>query len=397
MFLMFWSINAAHAQQFTEELFNKLPKPYQYKLLKAETFNKKGQSFLEKGGSAPDAKTLADTTLSEKEEEKIDIFYINRIKATYCFRDANGITYNVLDKFIKEFWGKFKGNRESLAILIKVENAAYDTLLFADGLRANAERELMLIDKVPLVSKAEVLEAKALFKLEKVLYAYLNWPEEPNIPWLFSDDKTNPKNLNAEIQLSSIQLEEFDSYPTDTVPRATSIYGLLHISENQVDSFNNFLRAKYPTKAESYLIDFKKLDEAVIDSLHKKWREYSFGGKLGADTAQSKMFSNINKNVTLDKNMRIDPATQTNVGFYYKVQIAASRLKMPDQEIKNAYSGPEKVIETFEENRFKYSIGSFKHYKDAHIFLDSISVKGAFVIAYYNGKRIKITTEMATP
>jgi len=109
------------------------------------------------------------------------------------------------------------------------------------------------------------------------------------------------------------------------------------------------------------------------------------------------MFSNINKNVTLDKNMRIDPATQTNVGFYYKVQIAASRLKMPDQEIKNAYSGPEKVIETFEENRFKYSIGSFKHYKDAHIFLDSISVKGAFVIAYYNGKRIKITTEMATP
>jgi hypothetical protein len=393
VFLIFWNIPTAFPQQFTDELIAKLPKPYQYKILKAETFTKKGVSFLEKGGKAPSEQTLADTTLSEKEEEKIDNYYINRIKAAYCFRDANGITYGVLDKFIKEFWDKFKGDKETLGILIKIENAAYDSLLMADALRAKAEKEEMLIDKVPLVSHAEIIETKALFKLEKVLFAYMNWPDEPNIPWLFSEDKTNPRNLNAEkeIQLSSIQLEELDSYPYDTVPRATSIYSLLQISTNQIDSFNTFLRTKYPTKAESYLIDFRKLNESVIDSLHKKWREYSFGGKLGADTVQSKLFAGINsKKSSNDED-------QSSKGFSYKVQIAASRLKISNDEIKKIYSEKEKVTESFEDNRYKYTIGSFKHYKEAHVFLSSINVKGAFVIAYYNGKRIKITTDMVEP
>lgn len=398
--LLFEGINPVFSQPFTDELFSKLPKPFQYKILKAETFHKKGATFLEKGGTEPDAKTLADTTLSEKEEEKIDNYYINRIKASYCFRDANDLTYNVLNKFIRDFWEKFKGDKESLSLLIKIENTAYDSLIVADGLRAKAEKEEMLIDKVPLVCKAEALENKALFKLQKVLFAYMNWPQEPNIPWLFSDDNINPRSLNAdkEILLSSIQLEEIDSYPGDTVPRAKSIYGLLQISEDQIDNFNNFLKAKYPTKAESYLIDFKQLNESVIDSLHKKWREYSFGGKLGVDSAEFKMFAGINaapKAPVSDNAATADP--QFTKGFFYKIQIAASRLKISGDEMKNIYTGNEKIIETFEENRYKYAIGSFKHYKDAHVFMDSVNVKGAFVIAYYNGKRIKITTEMAKP
>lgn len=400
VFLIFGSISTVFSQQFTDELIAKLPKQYQYKILKAETFTKKGMSFLEKGGEAPSEQTLADTTLSEKEEDKIDNYYINRIKATYCFRDANGIMYNVLDKFIREFWEKFKGDKESLGILIKIENAAYDSLLMADGLRAKAENEEMLIDKVPLVAHAEIIEAKAIFKLEKVLYAYMNWPAEPNIPWLFSEDKTNPKTLEAdkEIQLSSIQLEQLDANPYDTVPRATSIYNLLQISESQIDSFNTFLKTKYPTKAESYLIDFRKLNESVIDSLHKKWREYSFGGKLGADTAQTALFAGINKTSSSDANpsKSSDDQNQSR-GFYYKVQIAASRLKMSNEEVKKLFSGKEKVTESFEDNRFKYTIGSFKHYKEAHTLLESVDVKGAFVIAYYNGKRIKITTDMVEP
>ncbi len=53
MFLIFWNIPTAFPQQFTDELIAKLPKQYQYKILKAETFTKKGVSFLEKGGKAP--------------------------------------------------------------------------------------------------------------------------------------------------------------------------------------------------------------------------------------------------------------------------------------------------------------------------------------------------------
>lgn len=385
------------SQPFTDELFSKLPKPSQYKILKAETFRKKGTSFLEKGGTAPSLKMLEDTTLSEQENDKIDNYYINRIKASYCFRDANELSYHVLNKYIQEFWQKFKGDKESLSILIKIENTAYDSLLIADGLRAQAEKEEMLIDKVPLVSKAEIIENKALFKLQKVLFAYMNWPEETNIPWLFSDDVINPRGINAdkEIQLSSIQLEDIDSYPGDSLPRARSIYSLLHISDDEVDKFNNFLKAKYPTKAESYLIDFRKLNESVIDSLHKKWREYSFNGKLGVDSTESKLFASVNATPSAGSSSALD--NQSTKGFHYKIQIAASRLKIAGDELRKLYTGSEKIIETFEDNRYKYAIGSFKHYKDAHVFLDDINVKGAFVVAYYNGKRIKITTEMANP
>jgi hypothetical protein len=426
LFLTCWSISPVFSQQFTDELMTKLPKPYQYKILKAETFNKKGKAFLEKGGPVPDSLTLADSTLSKTEEKTIDEYYINRIKAAYCFRDANGLLYGVLDKFIKEFWKKFQGDKKPLEILIKIENAAYDSLIRADGLREKAEKELYLSDKVPLVSTAEVIENKALFRLEKVLYAYLNWPEQLNVAWLFSDDKSDPRipSSEKEIQLSSIQLD-LDSAKKDTVHKATSIYSLLHISENQVDNFNDFLKAKYPTKAENYLIDFQELNKNVIDSLHKKWQKYSFGEQLGSDTVQSKVFSNINitsnnavtseqsivqshnnvstqtpskQNATLSvpsgyqKSPKIEiPETR---GFLYKVQISASRLRIPMQELRKIYPGQENITESFEDNWYKYTIGTFKFYHDARIFRDSIEVKGAFVIAYFNGKRIKISSEM---
>lgn len=416
MFLTLWNIGVSYSQDFTEELMVRLPKPYQYKLLKAETFNKKGVSFLEKAGSAPDSALLADTTLSEKEEEQIDNYYINRIKAAYCFRDANGLVYGVADKFIKEFWKKFKGDKKPLEILIRIENAAYDSLIRADGLREKAEQQSFLIDKVPLVTTAEVIEGKALFRLEKVLYAYMNWPEQLNVAWLFSEDKTDPRLVKADsaVMLSSIQLD-MDTTKKEFVSKASSIYSLMHISDNQIDKFNEFLKTQYPTKAERYLIDFQKLNQNVIDSLHRKWQEYSFGGKLGTDTVQSKVFPNIatpqtankpadiaEKNIVKHGNQIPDQQAESvtnnkspdEKGFLYKVQIAASRRKMKAQEIKGIYSGADLITESYEDNWYKYTIGKFGLYNEAKSYKNTVKVKGAFVIAYFNGKRIKITTEM---
>jgi len=411
LFLFLGNVIPIYSQPFTDELINKLPRIDQYKFLKAETFNKKGKAFLEKGGIKPDSATLSDTTLSEKEEEKIDNYYINRIKASYCFRDANGLLYYVLDKYIKAFWKKNKENKKSLDIFVKIENAAYDSLIRADKLREMAEKESAIADKIPLVSTAEAMEGKALFRLEKVLFVYVNWPEPANIPWLFSDDKINPRipEMEKEVLLSSIQLD-LDSTKKDTAHRATSIYNLMHISENQIDNFNEFLKTKYPDKTEAYLIDFQKLHSNVIDSLHRKWEEYSFGQKIDADNDKSSLFSTVrppdktvksSQHVADRVNLKLTTETNTNEfdasGFVYKVQLSACRIKLQMNELSKVYPDLENIVESFEDNWFKYTAGSFKSYQQAKDFKVTLKVKGAFVIAYYNNKRIKITTDMIKP
>jgi hypothetical protein len=47
-------------------------------------------------------------------------------------------------------------------------------------------------------------------------------------------------------------------------------------------------------------------------------------------------------------------------------------------------------MELNEDNWYKYAIGEFPTYADAKRLKDNLNVPGAFVIAYLNGKRIKI-------
>jgi hypothetical protein len=83
--------------------------------------------------------------------------------------------------------------------------------------------------------------------------------------------------------------------------------------------------------------------------------------------------------------------SETAKGFLFKVQIAASRVQLNENVLNSIYKGNEKISETFEDNWYKYTIGTFDTYKQARQLRDNTSVKGVFVVAYLNGKRIKIT------
>jgi hypothetical protein len=48
-----------------------------------------------------------------------------------------------------------------------------------------------------------------------------------------------------------------------------------------------------------------------------------------------------------------------------------------------------------EENWYKYAIGEYSTYNAARQLRDQSNIPGVFVIAYYNGKRIKITPAIA--
>jgi hypothetical protein len=281
------------SQEITDELKAKLPKSEQYKIMKAETFKEKGKTFLDNEGNLPDDFKIDNPTPTKEEQKKLDNFYDNRIKASYCFRTANGLIYEVVEKYIKGFWDKFSGDKRSLEGVLKIQKAAYDTLVFADNLRAKAESSPYVDVTIPLVSKAEKMEQQALFKLEKVLLIYMYWPEKPNMEWLASNSTTVPKNFTEDKTLSKIEPAKKDS-----LHKASNIYGLMHISENQVDKFNEFLKEKHPDKVQNYLIDFQGLYESVIDSLHKEWHKYLYSGSVSQDTLTLLMKSYLNPNAT---------------------------------------------------------------------------------------------------
>ncbi len=384
--LLFFISKYAYSQSFTDALRLKLPKTDQYKIIKAQTFYTQGKSYLLQAQEFADSIHLKENlNTSHVNLTDLNEYYSGRIKASYCFRNSNGLLFGVLDKHIKEFWKKHPEEKMSLDMILKMENAAYDSLELGDKLRARAERKYSMEDKIPLVTQAENTEEKALFTLDKVLYIYLNWPTQPNMAWLYSDNTADPYQINQQnvIPLSSIQLDTI-TILKDTIHKATSIYALMHISENQIDNFNEFLKARHPDKMESYLIDFQKLYDIAIDSLHREWRKYLTSGIVAPDTLKPALSPN-DTNITPGVN-----------DFRYKLQIAASRVKIGYNELQKQYSGNEKISELYEDNWFKYTIGSYQTYNDPRTFRDEwkSKVQGIFVIAYYNGKRIKITTSL---
>jgi hypothetical protein len=82
-------------------------------------------------------------------------------------------------------------------------------------------------------------------------------------------------------------------------------------------------------------------------------------------------------------------------GFIFRVQIVACRVPLDKKTLRGIYNGPLEILELNEDNWYKYAIGEFTTYKAARQLRDQSNIPGVFVIAYLNGKRIKITPGIA--
>lgn len=74
----------------------------------------------------------------------------------------------------------------------------------------------------------------------------------------------------------------------------------------------------------------------------------------------------------------------------YKVQVAAAKNAISEENIKNIYTGSLEIGEIQEEGWYKYSIGSYTSYEDAASLRDVSGVSDAFVVAYINGRKLDL-------
>jgi len=84
--------------------------------------------------------------------------------------------------------------------------------------------------------------------------------------------------------------------------------------------------------------------------------------------------------------------TSDNSGIIiFKVQIAASRHKLSDIKLQNIYPDLDKISMIEEDGWFKYSLIAGINYNNANTIKKQIQVKGAFVVAYKDGKKLKLS------
>ena len=80
-------------------------------------------------------------------------------------------------------------------------------------------------------------------------------------------------------------------------------------------------------------------------------------------------------------------------GIYYRVQLAATSRFSDASKTFSAYNLSRPVLVERHNGLYKYTVGSFSTYSQASDFRSTVlsgGVKGAFVVAYRNGKRINV-------
>lgn len=74
----------------------------------------------------------------------------------------------------------------------------------------------------------------------------------------------------------------------------------------------------------------------------------------------------------------------------YKIQVMASRRLATQQELEQKYKGNFQVEKAFEDEWYKYTIGEYKSFNEAHKVLKETNVSDSFIAAYLNNKRVYI-------
>ena len=87
----------------------------------------------------------------------------------------------------------------------------------------------------------------------------------------------------------------------------------------------------------------------------------------------------------------------------YRIQVAASRVKLPDAHLNKIYPEADRfpehnmMIVDDDDNWYKYLFGEYKTYESADAIRQQMTVEGAFIVAYKNYSRVRNIGEVCSP
>jgi hypothetical protein len=239
-----------------------------------------------------------------------------------------------------------------------------------------------------------------------------------------------------------------------------NIYQAVKINEQMIDAFNKFLEQNYPGDYERYVVDYSSLNFSDIQSIKKAWYQHLYDDKyyiaLGEDSTTQpilavdtivvadttkhqiepvefvaqqnsdkenklKKSSKHKRDITANRHKNITertinekpinekslsptysshlniPDTALAKGFMFTVQILACRVQVTQNELKRVYTGDLIVTERFEDNWYKYTIGTYNSFAIARKLRMVCGSNGAFVAAYLNGVRLNPRDALVKP
>ncbi len=90
---------------------------------------------------------------------------------------------------------------------------------------------------------------------------------------------------------------------------------------------------------------------------------------------------------TLPSEYAVSPDTE---GLLFRVQVAASRIRLNKEQLASIYGGPYAVELVEEEGWYKYQVLGVRLFSDAIRIIRDVKVKGSFVAAYDNSSKIDL-------
>jgi hypothetical protein len=173
--------------------------------------------------------------------------------------------------------------------------------------------------------------------------------------------------------------------------------------KSDIEGMNSMFESSIKKLIEAYTIVVDQEQKKQLeDEENRSWQNAQSEGTIYgyqsylSDYPQGKYASEARTQISdleaIEKKKLEDSKSRSLKGdLIFQVQIAASKVKLPQWKINKIYKGAKnEVQEKFYDEWYKYSVGSFKTYEEAKAYIKKIKVKGAFVVAYKGGTKIDI-------
>ncbi len=324
-------------------------------------------SQLEKASTAKkgDAKKF-----NKKAEELQKKLIKNRLKAFETLAKANLTKYTVYSDNFKKI--KAKANKSSISEGEELEKQAKKHFDEAVAKHTRAKKEKDELKMIKILSDANEMELLAIEEQEIAYDMYLNWAA-----------------MEEDFQKKQ---EQSNNTPTKSTASSSSNSNSNATQNEEPQKNNTQITEEYITTSES---EENNTQSEVTTTTSSK--QESQNNNTNANT-NSNSNSNANSNnsqntITTNSNQTIAKDAFMTQGIIFKIQIIATRKQLAPEKIKKIYNTDQLIISdrNNDDGLYRYSVGTFNTYAEAQQFKASTNVRGAFIVAYKDGKRISIS------